>query len=117
MRPYLNLYYKAKYSLLSSENRDYIIRLTIKLIEFIKYNPHFGRKQIIRNKNKIIREENCYKVTYNEKHIHFDEDVKIEIFMKSHLLNVPSQYIENQYNISETTFDNSSESTNENSDD
>lgn len=117
MRPYLNLYYKAKYSLLSSEHRHYIIRLTMKLIEFIRYNPKFGRKQIIRNKNKIIREANGYTVTYNEKHIHFDEDVKIDIFMKSHLLNVPPQYMEIQYNMSETTYDNSSESTNENSDD
>jgi hypothetical protein len=85
MRPYLNLYYSYKYSLINTKKLQSKNILYKKLRDFYVFNPSFGRQQIKINhyftKNKNKKYKNIY--TYNDKHIIFYEESKS--FLTSHL--------------------------------
>lgn len=66
MRPYLELYYKTKYSLKKSYKNYLLIILRYSLLKFVKYNRLFGRK-ISKRENRSMKRE----IYYNDKHIEF----------------------------------------------
>jgi len=88
MRPYLYLYYITKYSFMVNKKENAYAELTYKFKQFIKFNPKFGRKNIMFNSftKKTI-------TTYEDKHINF-YDIKKTNYTTSHLL----LNMENEYN-------------------
>jgi hypothetical protein len=106
MRPYLKLYYKSKYSMLINTQRENMILLKIKLREFIEYNPNFGRKKIIYKQGKNMQKQYIDKIIFNDHHICFYDSSPVIKFMKSHLINMPVEYFDNDIQI----YDNIEES-------
>jgi len=96
MKPYLDIYYTIKYTLQISLANNYTIILKYLLIQFIKFNPNFGRKQIllIRPINMVFNNPNNTnnpndkiierRVTFNDKFIEFKWPLKTD-FKISHL--------------------------------
>jgi hypothetical protein len=92
MKPYLDLYFTMKYTLQISLAYSYKIILKYLLIQFIKFNPNFGRKQIvlIRKNNPVFNNTNTpntvieRRVTFNDKFIEFKWPIKND-FRISHL--------------------------------
>jgi len=97
MKPYLDLYYTIKYTLQISLANSYTVILKYLLIQFIKYNPNFGRKHVvlvrtnkpiffnntntnITNNNRVIER----KITFNDKFLEFKWPIKTD-FLNSHL--------------------------------
>jgi signal peptidase I len=89
MKPYLDLYYTMKYTLQISLANSYTVILKYLLIQFIKYNPNFGRKHVIlvrlnkpvfNNNNRVIER----KITFNDKFLEFKWPIKPD-FLNSHL--------------------------------
>jgi hypothetical protein len=89
MKPYLDLYYTMKYTLQISLANSYTVILKYLLIQFIKYNPNFGRKHVIlvrenkpvfNNNNRVIER----KITFNDKFLEFKWPIKTD-FLNSHL--------------------------------
>jgi hypothetical protein len=103
MRPYIQLYYQAKYSMLHSKKIEYTNKLKAKLREFMEFNPQFGRKKVIMKPVKLSLKKISDKIVFDDKHIPFYENVSVNDFMKSHLLNTPTEYVE--ININNTTHD------------
>ena len=94
MRPYLQLYYKGKYTMLYSKQIQYMNELKYKLRDFMEFNPLFGRKKVIMKPSPFSFKKIKDKFIFNDAHIPFYENISVNDFMKSHLLNAPSQYIE-----------------------
>lgn len=89
MKPYLNLYYISNYSLNHYDKlRNYKI-LNKKLVEFIKYNPTFGRKKIRFIHVNPFSKENKVDIYFDDKHILFNQSFDYvnswNVFMNSHL--------------------------------
>lgn len=74
MRPYLLLYYKSKFSCRRSINKKYHKLLTMKMKEFIKFNPNFGRKNITSESQfmLIMPHTDAFIPLFNDKHIKFE---------------------------------------------
>ena len=79
MRPYLDMFYKQRYSLDMSSYHSLQKKLKSKLVDFFHYNPKFGRKVMVRNK------ESSMIATYNDAHIPFKKPNYFENFEKSHI--------------------------------
>ena len=101
MRPYLQLYYKAKYSMLYSKQLQYMNKLKLKLREFMEFNSKFGRKKMLLKPVKLSMKKINDKIVFDDSHVSFYENISINDFMKSHLLNAPSHYIEVRINTHE----------------
>lgn len=89
MRPYLHLYYISNFSLNEYEkNHDYRL-LNRKLVEFIKYNPTFGRKKMRLIDVKPFSKEKKVDIYFDDNHVLFNNSFNYEnsshVFMKSHL--------------------------------
>jgi hypothetical protein len=81
MRPYLELYYKEKYSLKRSYSNHLKVLLQYSLLKFIKHNRYFGRKISTRQKiNGLWKRVDIF----NEKHIVFKYPLE-RAFIDSHL--------------------------------
>ena len=89
MKPYLNLYYISIYSLNEYQKMHHYKILNRKLVEFIKYNPTFGRKKIRLIDIKPFSKEKKVDIYFDDKHIlfnkSFDCDNSSTLFMSSHL--------------------------------
>lgn len=95
MKPYLELYYIIKYSTEEYKILDSKAKLLYKLHKLHKYNPIFGRK-IIRLTREGLSKKMTKQITFNDKHIPFDEPVDTHIYQTSHLELVEANYtIEN----------------------
>jgi hypothetical protein len=87
MKPYLNLYLTAFYSLVPKNKIDAKYKLTRKLKEFQKFNPSFGRKIIVfKNKIKngrVVRYKSHidFKIEHKKFNVHTSEN-----FMNNHLI-------------------------------
>uniref|UniRef100_A0A6C0JJK5 Uncharacterized protein n=1 Tax=viral metagenome TaxID=1070528 RepID=A0A6C0JJK5_9ZZZZ len=79
MRPYLEMFYKQRYSLDMSSYNILQKKLKSKLVKFFNYNPKFGRKILVRNKSSSMI------ATYNDAHIPFKKPNYFENFEKSHI--------------------------------
>ena len=81
MRPYLELYYRVKYSLKRSYASYLSIVLKYSLLRFAKFNRVFGRKimkkEEINGRTKLISD-------FNDKHIGF-ELLNVTVYEESHL--------------------------------
>ena len=86
MKPYLNLYLTAYYSLIPKIKTDAKYRLTKKLKEFQKFNPLFGRKIVVFKNSikngKLIKRKSCVDFNYNHKKFNITNS---ENFMNNHL--------------------------------
>jgi len=84
MKPYLSLFLKAQFSLITNE-RNYCKKLLQqKLYKFSKFNPAFGRK-IILKKSAYLTNLSYNQIEYNNKHISFNNNHDIQHnFMTSH---------------------------------
>ena len=91
MKPYLDLYYMANYSLNQYKKRLYYKTLYKKLREFIKFNPTFGRKKVHLIQVTPFSKYKKLEIYFDDKHIPFYESkncvVYTKSFMKSHLNN------------------------------
>ena len=93
MRPYLLLYYKSKYSGTRFLNNKYYMILQQKMMAFIEYNPHFGKKhKFPRNiiLSSFVRAHSTFGGIhlFNNNHIKFQNNNVCDItddFFKSHL--------------------------------
>jgi len=74
MRPYLYLHYIYEFSISETEKRETALEtLKCKFDAFIKFNPQFGRKILVRTpKEDRTVGGNRYIVTFNEVHINFN---------------------------------------------
>jgi len=81
MRPYIELYYKVKYSLKRSYSRQLSIILRYSLLQFVKYNRFFGRK-VSKRENTNGRMK--WIVDFNDKHIAF-QLLNGSVYEESHL--------------------------------
>lgn len=97
MRPYIDLYYKARYSINHNKSKEYIGKLRMKLYDFFQYNPTFGRKKVVFKyitvKGTMSRRKVVEKIVFNESHIHFFKKEVTKEFMQSHLKNNPDDII------------------------
>jgi hypothetical protein len=87
MKPYLNLYLTAIYSLVPKNRTESKYRLTRKLKKFQKFNPKFGRKIVVfknkvKDNNRIVRYKSHF--DFNFKHKKFNVCTN-ENFMNNHL--------------------------------
>ena len=86
MKPYLNLYLTAYYSLIPKIKTDAKYKLTKKLKEFQKFNPLFGRKIVVFKNSikngKLIKRKSCVDFNYNHKKFNITNS---ENFMNNHL--------------------------------
>jgi hypothetical protein len=86
MKPYLSLFLKSQFSLITNE-RNYCKKLLQqKLYKFSKFNPVFGRR-IILKKSAYLTNLSYNQIEYNNKHISFnndDNDTQHKNFMSSH---------------------------------
>lgn len=81
MRPYLLLYYKSKFSCRRYLNQKYYNVLAVKMKEFIKYNPNFGRKS-----SPFAYNPHHFGCPFDQKHIKYEmREEEYDIFHKSHL--------------------------------
>ena len=81
MRPYLLLYYKSKFSCRRYLNQQYYNALAVKMKEFIKYNPKFGRKS-----SPFAYNPEHFGCPFDQKHIKYEmREEEYDIFHKSHL--------------------------------
>lgn len=84
MRPYLQLWYSAYYSLIPIKQQSSMKRLVRKLIKFNKFNPQFGRRYIkLDTKYVNGKQLHIQTVCYNDNHKPFileDDD-----FLKNHI--------------------------------
>jgi hypothetical protein len=68
MRPYLYLHYVYEYSISDTEKRETSLKfLKQKFDEFVKFNPKFGRKIMVRVPGK-----NKFMTSFNDGHINFN---------------------------------------------
>lgn len=91
MRPYLELYYQSKHSLINLKKQKARVELIYKLNKFVKFNPQFGRKvlKIERHwSSSSQRHENRTLVTYNDNHILFEHQGDEQLFLESHLVKI-----------------------------
>lgn len=110
MKPYLNLYLIASFSLVSKNKMDAKKKLNKKLVNFQKFNPSYGRKIIVL-KNKIINNRliQCtshteFNTQYKKFNTHKDSN-----FMNDHL----SYKYDNEYdNDYENDYENENEEVN-----
>jgi hypothetical protein len=83
MKPYLLLYIKSLYSLVKMNKEQSYFMMHVKLIEFSKFNPHFGRKIIhIENESFLKKNTEEKKICFNDKHILFNK--KENDFLETH---------------------------------
>ena len=100
MKPYLNLYFISKYSLLQIDKTNATKKLKKKLGEFYRFNPLFGRKMIeISNKDDFVKQPRINATYYFvEKHIQFYKNQSTIDFLDSHksvkeeIENEPAEY-------------------------
>lgn len=84
MRPYLQLWYSAFYSLIPIKQQSSMKRLVRKLIKFIKFNPQFGRRYVkidTKYVNGTLR--HIQTVCYNDTHKPFI--VEDDDFLTNHI--------------------------------
>jgi hypothetical protein len=75
MKPYLLLYIKSLYSLVKMNKEQAYFMMHVKLIEFSKFNPNFGRKIIhIENESFLKKKIEEKKYCFNDKHILFNKN-------------------------------------------
>jgi hypothetical protein len=99
-KPYLHLNLISIYSLICQSKVEAKKKLNKKLLDFQKFNPHFGRK--------IIKYKNIYKngiIQRVKSHIEFNMNYKkfnsyeIDCFMNNHLTYYEENYENNENNI------------------
>jgi len=83
MRPYIELFYKSKYSLKRSYSNHLNIILKYQLLQFIKFNRNFGRSIM---KKTTIGNRNIRVLDFNDKHIKFSLLNNID-YKDSHIIN------------------------------
>jgi hypothetical protein len=111
MKPYLELFITAEYSLLYTDRLQCRKLLKKKLYEFNKYNPLFGRKTFKKNVDFIENAEKSKPVErfeYNTKHISFYESENSKgknDFMNNHASNLIEDYDANDEIESENETD------------
>ena len=103
MYPYIKLYYKGKYMLQENKCHENMKNLKVKLKEFIRYNPQFGRKKIKHGYDFLKKKLFIDKITFNSDHIDFEKE-KCETFLKSHLTNEYNEMVMNIYTGYHTSF-------------
>lgn len=86
MHPYIQLYYKGKYSFEENKCKEYMHKLKLKLIEFIRYNSNFGRKKVVYKYNIFTKKKEIDKIVFNRQYIDFEKKENNESFLKSHLI-------------------------------
>jgi hypothetical protein len=83
MKPYLLLYIKSLYSLVKMNKEQAYFMMHVKLIEFSKFNPNFGRKIIhIEHESFLKKKIEEKKYCFNDKHILFNK--KEDNFLNTH---------------------------------
>jgi hypothetical protein len=118
MKPYLELFIKAQYSLLYIERVHCKNLLKKKLYSLSKYNPLFGRKIYKKNLELLHLDNNTTtkNFEYNSKHNSFYESEitkEKNEFMENHASNLIEEYDANDSD-NETDNDSDSDSDNEN---
>jgi len=84
MKPYLLLYIINLYSLVKVNKDQAYFQMHIKLMEFSKYNPNFGKKIIhLEKENFLTKQKEAKKICFNDKHILFHK--KEDDFLDTHL--------------------------------
>jgi hypothetical protein len=84
MKPYLLLYFINLYSLVKVNKEQAYFQMHIKLMEFSKFNPNFGKKNIyLEKENFLTKKKEAEKICFNDKHISFNK--KENDFLKTHL--------------------------------
>lgn len=94
MKPHLRLFYFGRYCLNITKRTSYKIKWKIGLRQFVKSNPTFGKKRIVRNMFSIPSRQIEYDTYVKE----VNDDCEEESFMDNHL----SQYCDedDRYSIS-----------------
>ena len=90
MKPYLLLYFINLYSLVKVNKEQAYFQMHIKLMEFSKFNPNFGKKNIhLEKENFLTKKKEVKKICFNDKHISFNkkEDDFLETHLKVNILN------------------------------
>jgi hypothetical protein len=91
MRPYLELYYQSRHSLINVKKLKARVELIHKLNKFVNFNPMFGRKVLKIERqwsSSSCRHEHRTLVTYNDSHILFEHQGDEQLFLESHLVKV-----------------------------
>ena len=84
MKPYLLLYITNLYSLVKVNKDQAYFKMHIKLMEFSKYNPNFGKKNIhFEKENFLTKKKEVKKICFYDKHILFNK--KEDDFLNTHL--------------------------------
>ena len=87
MRPYLELYYKGTHTIDEVKRERYIDEFDCKIKRFYEYNKTFGRavmNKVYGNTFDFITKQK-YEMTFNDKHIHFNELEPEHDFLTSHI--------------------------------
>lgn len=84
MKPYLNIYLHCMYTTESNKKIHYETLLNNKLKQFAKYNPRFGRKLVVQNKNSVNKRKQ-YINKIDDKHIPYN-NIHDTNFMNNHLI-------------------------------
>lgn len=89
MKPYLTLYYSSNYSLNTYNKVFCYKKLHMKLHEFKKFNPNFGRKKVHLTETKPFSKFKKIEYYFDDNHVDFYESVSCDdskkSFMNSHL--------------------------------
>jgi hypothetical protein len=90
MKPYLSLFLKSQFSLITNERNYCKKKLHKKLSKFNKFNPSFGRKTFLK-KSAYLNNLTFNKIEYNSKFPSFyidENDILHKNFMNSHTNNL-----------------------------